>query len=125
MSQSSGTGPEKGGAEDGLDARIRQARARLDGAETAAENAARASGIGFAMRLGTELVAALVVGLAIGYWLDRWLGSGPWFLLLFFFIGAAAGILNVWRTASGQDAAVGYRPAATARKRGDAPGKDA
>jgi len=47
------------------------------------------------------LVAALIVGVGIGLLLDRWLGTTPWFLIVFFLLGAAAGILNVYRAASG------------------------
>lgn len=61
--------------------------------------ARRGTAIGIAFRLTTELVAGLVVGGGIGWFLDDWLGTGPWLLLLFFFLGMAAGILNVFRTA--------------------------
>ena len=54
---------------------------------------------GFAFRIGIELVAALMVGAGLGWLLDRWLGTGPFLFLLFFFLGAAAGILNVFRAA--------------------------
>ena len=50
------------------------------------------------MRIGVELVAGLVVGGGIGWLLDRWLGTMPAMLILFFFLGAAAGIVNVFRT---------------------------
>jgi len=36
-----------------------------------------------------------VVGVGIGYLLDTWLDTKPWFLVGFFFVGAAAGVLNV------------------------------
>jgi ATP synthase protein I len=52
-------------------------------------------GIGF--RAGVELVSALVVGVGIGWLLDRWLGTWPWLFLLFFVIGSAAGMMNVYR----------------------------
>lgn len=55
--------------------------------------------MGIAFRLSTELVAGVFVGGAIGLLLDKWLGTGPLFLLIFFFLGMAAGILNVFRTA--------------------------
>ena len=54
---------------------------------------------GFAFRIGVELVSALLVGTGIGWLLDRWWGTKPIFLLLFFFLGAAAGVLNVFRAA--------------------------
>ena len=53
-----------------------------------------------ALRVGTEMVSALIVGVGIGYFLDYWLDTRPWFLVLFFFLGAGAGILNVYRAAS-------------------------
>ena len=42
-------------------------------------------------------MAALIVGVGIGWFLDRTFGTMPLFLVLFFFLGAAAGALNVWR----------------------------
>lgn len=48
-------------------------------------------------RAGVEVVAALVVGAGLGWFLDRWLGTFPWLFLLFFVLGSAAGILNVYR----------------------------
>jgi len=68
------------------------------------------SGFGAAFRIGVELVAALGVGVAIGLLLDRWLDTGPWFLVVFFFLGAGAGVLNVYRAASGIGMGPGYSP---------------
>ena len=65
--------------------------------------------MGFGFRIATDLIVGLVVGVAIGLGLDAWLGTKPWFMILFFFLGAAAGILNVYRTATGQSYAVGYQ----------------
>ena len=55
--------------------------------------------VGAAFRIGVELVAALCVGLALGWVFDRVLGTRPWGLIVFFFLGAAAGMLNVFRAA--------------------------
>ena len=55
--------------------------------------------MGSAFRLGTELVAAAVVGTIIGFILDNWFGTKPWFIIIFFIIGAIAGMLNVIRVA--------------------------
>ena len=55
--------------------------------------------MGSAFRLGTELVAAVVVGTIIGFILDSWFDTKPWLIIIFFFLGAAAGMLNVIRAA--------------------------
>jgi ATP synthase protein I len=66
------------------------------------------SGFGVAMRIGVELIAALIVGVGIGLLLDRFLETAPLFLVVFFFLGAGAGIMNVYRAASGLGLAAGY-----------------
>ena len=60
----------------------------------------RGSFMGNAFKLGTELVAAVVVGTIIGFLLDTWFDTKPWLIIIFFFLGAAAGMLNVIRTAN-------------------------
>ena len=62
-------------------------------------NNKKGSFMGSAFRLGTELVAAVVVGTIIGFILDTWFGTKPWLIIIFFFLGSAAGMLNVIRTA--------------------------
>ncbi len=47
--------------------------------------------------VGISFVIAIVMGAGIGLGLDRWLGTSPWGFLVFFIIGVAAGILNVYR----------------------------
>ena len=59
-------------------------------------------------RVATELVAGVVVGALIGWALDRWLDTSPLFLLVMFFLGAIAGMLNVWRVFTGRGLAAGY-----------------
>jgi ATP synthase protein I len=59
----------------------------------------KGSFMGNAFKLGTELVAAVVVGTIIGFILDSWFDTKPWLIITFFFLGAAAGILNVIRAA--------------------------
>ncbi len=60
----------------------------------------RGSFMGSAFKLGTELVASVAVGTIIGFILDSWFDTKPWLLIIFFFLGTLAGILNVIRTAN-------------------------
>lgn len=52
---------------------------------------------GAGLQVGIELVAGIAGGSLVGFFLDRWLGTGPLLLILFFMLGAAAGTLNAWR----------------------------
>ena len=64
------------------------------------EREKRGSFMGSAFKLGTELVAAVAVGTIIGFILDTWFDTKPWLIIIFFFLGAAAGMLNVIRAAN-------------------------
>lgn len=55
--------------------------------------------LGFGMRAGTDLIAGILVGVGIGFLLDYAFDTKPIFLILFFFVGSAAGIMNVMRSA--------------------------
>jgi len=57
------------------------------------------SDIGTAFKLSTELVSAVVVGTIIGFILDNTFGTKPWLILIFFFVGVVAGIMNVIKSA--------------------------
>ena len=59
-------------------------------------------------RVATELVAGVMVGSFMGWALDQWLDTSPLLLLLMFFMGAIAGMLNVWRVVTGRGLAAGY-----------------
>jgi ATP synthase protein I len=50
--------------------------------------------------VGLSFVLALVIGAWVGHLLDRWLHTAPTFFIVFFFVGLAAGVLNVYRTVS-------------------------
>lgn len=65
-------------------------------------------GMAMAGRVTTELVAGVVVGAFIGWALDSWLGTTPTFMVVFFFIGSAAGMMNVWRALTGRGMAAGF-----------------
>lgn len=119
----------KGGAEDPL----RELGERLDKARRARSDAERVrerpsgidtggSALAFAWRIGIELLVAIGVATGIGWALDRWLGTRPWAMIVLFFLGVAAGMVNVWRAVSGMGMAVGYRPkdgGGTAKNRQD------
>lgn len=96
-----------------MGARLRAARSQHDQAAGGGSGKNRKTstqgGLGFAMRVGTDLVAALVVGVGIGVLLDYWLDTKPWFLIVFFLLGAAAGFLNVFRLVRGHGLAAGYK----------------
>ena len=109
--------------------RARAARGQAEGGKGARiprdHDGGKNSGLGFGFRVGVDLVSALAVGIGIGYLLDQWLGTKPWLLILFFFLGAAAGVLNVYRALNGMGYAVGFRrPSAeqASRDRDDATG---
>jgi ATP synthase protein I len=53
------------------------------------------------LRVMSEFVAAVIVGTFIGWQIDAFAGTSPVFLLLFMFLGTAAGLWNVYRLAAG------------------------
>ena len=66
-------------------------------------------GLGLGFRIGIELVVAVVVATAVGWAIDHWLGTRPWGMIVLFFLGVAAGMVNVYRAVTGISSAVGYR----------------
>lgn len=107
--------PRDEGSPSDFDARLRAAREREARPAGTGGGDGPGSGLGLGLRIGVEMVAALGVGLAIGWGLDRWLGTKPWLMVLFFFLGSAAGILNAYRAASGMDDSVGLGAASRRR----------
>jgi ATP synthase protein I len=81
-----------------FDERLRRLRedTRLPQDEQADERAKPSIG-GAGVQVGVELVAGVIGGALIGYWLDRWFETWPVLFLVFFFLGAAAGMLNAYR----------------------------
>jgi ATP synthase protein I len=104
-----------------LDEDLRAAQAKRR--KTKARPQEQGQGLAFAMRIGVEIVAALIVGVGMGLLLDWWLGTKPWFLLLFFVLGAAAGFMNVFRVVGGLGGQVGYRKGEVPSKEGVPQGK--
>ena len=102
----------------------RALRARLDqlsqelaarAKQTAADDAAKSQSdgsmaqAGRAMSLGfraiTELMVGLGVGAAIGWGLDWLIGTKPLLMIIFLFLGMAAGVWNVMRLANAMNTA--------------------
>ena len=67
-----------------------------------------AAGMALAGRVATELVAGIAVGAFAGWLLDSWLGTTPAFMLVLFFLGAAGGMMNIWRLLNGKGMGAGY-----------------
>jgi ATP synthase protein I len=91
-----------------LEGRVRDARARYEPPSSAEK--VRGAAMGQALKLATELIAGVAVGGFIGWWLDFWFGTAPILLVVFFVLGAAAGILNVIRSALRSQAEAGPLP---------------
>ena len=58
-----------------------------------------AASLGKALKISTELVASVFVGAIMGFLLDSWFDTKPILTICFFFMGVAAGILNVFKSA--------------------------
>jgi F0F1-type ATP synthase assembly protein I len=56
--------------------------------------------VGAISTVGLSFVLAIVIGAWLGRVLDGRLGTAPIFFIVCFFLGLAAGILNVYRTVS-------------------------
>lgn len=58
------------------------------------------AGLGQAVRIGTELLAALIVGGGLGWVIDTYLFDfNPWGLVAGLGLGAAAGVRSAYRSA--------------------------
>jgi ATP synthase protein I len=86
-----------------LGEQIDAARSRTGDGDGSARRADVTSGgaLGFGLRVGIELIAALCVGLGLGWLADHFIGTRPWGLIAGFFLGSAAGVVNVFRAVQG------------------------
>ena len=73
------------------------------------DRSALQQGLGLGVRIGIELVVAIAVATGLGWAIDRWLGTRPWGMIVLFFLGVAAGMLNVYSAVTGISGPVGYR----------------
>ena len=83
---------------DPFKTRLKIAKNKIKPKNTSEKNGQNSS-LGVAFKMSTELVSAVAVGTIIGFILDNWFGTKPWLILIFFFVGVAAGIMNVVKTA--------------------------
>ena len=83
---------------DPFKTRLKIAKNKIKLKNTSEKNGQNSS-LGVAFKMSTELVSAVAVGTIIGFILDNWFGTKPWLILIFFFVGIVAGILNVIRSA--------------------------
>ncbi|WP_028588117.1 AtpZ/AtpI family protein [Desulfocurvus vexinensis] len=49
--------------------------------------------------MGMHMVASTFIGLGMGWYLDKWLGTRPWFLLIFLLLGIVSGFRNMFQEA--------------------------
>lgn len=99
-----------------LSARLQRLGQRLDQkkgtsrpVESGSSSKSDPSALARGFRLSTELVGGVAVGAFIGWALDRWLGTSPWGMIVFFLLGFAAGVVNVMR-AAGVSSGLGSGP---------------
>ena len=96
-----------------LGERLNKARAAADRERSrgpAPNDPALQQGMALGLRIGVELVVAIAGRDAC--WagrIDRWLGTSPWVAIVMFFLGVAAGMVNVYRAVAGIKTPVGYR----------------
>ena len=84
---------------DDFKTRLKIAKSKIK-TQFLSESEKKGAFMGNAFKLSTELVAAVGVGTIIGFILDNWFDTKPWLIIIFFFLGAAAGMLNVIRAAN-------------------------
>jgi ATP synthase protein I len=83
---------------DQLDAKLKAARDRIEGREQGSKLSSyndSLAGIGY--RMSIELVVGICVGLGLGWLIDSQMGTKPWFMIGFMFLGLVAAIFNVVR----------------------------
>ena len=96
------TGARQAGKEKDFNDRLRAARQSIE--EKDKQNYRKGSAYSLGFRIATDLVVAVFAGFLIGYGLDTLIGTKPVFLLIFIFLGVAAGISNVIRVAKSSEA---------------------
>ena len=93
-----------------LDSRLKNARVHTQDplSQPGTDKAEKGDALGLAFRVSVEIVSAVAIGVGVGWLLDGWLDTTPWLMVVFIVLGFAAGILNVYRLATGFGYAGGY-----------------
>ena len=86
--------PKRPGGFEEFDARLDKARPRK---QAPGDEPPPRLDYGTGLQAGIEVVAGVGFGTLVGWALDRWLDTLPLFLIVFFVLGAAAGVLNAYR----------------------------
>jgi ATP synthase protein I len=86
---------------DEFGARLKSARERISGPSGPdMQNAPGDSKMaGAGLRMSLEMVVGIVFGLGLGWLIDHGLGTKPWFMIIFMFLGMGAGVANIMRVA--------------------------
>ena len=48
------------------------------------------------LHISVSIIACIAVGIFLGWLLDRFLGTSPWLLMIFSFLGAAAAFKSIF-----------------------------
>jgi ATP synthase protein I len=84
---------------DQFDAKLKAARDRIEGrGDQGSKNGSyndSLAGVGY--RMSIELVVGICAGLGLGWLIDKQMGTKPWFMIAFMFLGLVAGVFNVVR----------------------------
>jgi ATP synthase protein I len=93
---------------DALQKRASELGRQLDSVRAAKEPApqrrAQNAALSLAFRFVVDLIVGIGVGGFIGWTMDRYLGTGPWGLIVFLLLGFTAGMVNMMRAASKEQA---------------------
>ncbi len=60
------------------------------------EDKGQLKGLAAISTLGLSMVLTIVMGVGVGYYLDKQFGTGPILLVIFTFLGIAAGFRNIY-----------------------------
>ncbi|MFD2237214.1 AtpZ/AtpI family protein [Aureimonas populi] len=84
-----------------LDERLNQHLTRREVEARAAKGGQGSmQGMAQGLKIASEFISGIAVGALLGYGIDHFLGTSPFALIIFLFLGFGAGILNVVRGAA-------------------------